>query len=194
MTRTRVAGNACQHSVLCVLATQVTMAIYSVKMRGVEMPTPPNPDMPHANERIADLNPWERIADLEREVEQLRQLRGFLEFFVRDAFKVAKTSYGPTNQWMDFWKETWPEEYDVATKARAALQERGKSIKWTGENWPEVFAFIYCRDVDMESFALGIDNKLKIKTSRGVLYVHPGQYIVRNEHGELSAEALQEQG
>ena len=67
-------------------------------------------------------------------------------------------------------------------------EERDSSIKWTGKNWPEVFAFIYCRDVDMESYALGVDNKLEIQTSRGVLYIHPEQYIVRNEHGELSAE------
>ena len=56
---------------------------------------------------------------------EISQLRGFLEFFVKDAFKVAKTSYGPTDQWMRFWRETWPEEYDVATKAKTALKERG---------------------------------------------------------------------
>ena len=58
------------------------------------------------------------LAQNERDLEQLR---GFLQFFVEDAFKVAKTSYGPSEYWMNYWQQTWPKEYEVAVKARAAL-------------------------------------------------------------------------
>ncbi len=59
-------------------------------------------------------------------------------------------------------------------------------IRWTGNNWPDVHAFIYCKNSNMTHYALDPDNVLTIETAdRSGLIIKPGNFLYKDLNGRL---------